>query len=591
MKDTQLEPFVQKAINQEPEAFSQLCESIAQDVLYICIKIMGSRPDGEDAAQEVFIRVQKNIAGLKSAGAFKTWLNRIIFSVCADQRRGKVNKIPVVPIEDEADTLREEYLEFLPQEYVEDESKRQELLSAIENLPERYKQAVLLYYYEELSQVQIAEVMGTTRESVDHTLRRARASIKKQLEKKDRSLAGFMPFMTAAPLLGSVLQSDSAQTVTQEMIQKLLSGLGFLAAGAAGTAGAASSSAGGSAASSGAATAGGASTAAAGGAAAAGGITSVLAIAAAALVLVGGGAALYASYNKDPLPVASESSIVQPVQASSNGSVSVSVSATSSAPSSAPSSSRSYSYSAPQVSSSEAAEAVTPPPPSSSSAQPAPQPTIVRTLNGTLGMVNDNLLPLSDETARLSGSSIQLWQGDYMLDEAPVGSDGKFQFQGLALVPGNYLLVFVPHTNNPNLVLVEDKNTNCYVFTVREGYGTTHTMEHLSVIDYYGPRITISFTGASQGAVSGVAYDPTSVSCTIRFPEEVQFVSASYIIYTQDGTQTNLLYGGTIADLSDLATVFSNISGDNHQEVLFLEIVAIGDNDVYGQNTLRFVLT
>lgn len=52
--------LVSKAMQGDKESFDKLCEREIKNIIYACTKLMGTRQDGEDAAQEVFINMQRN---------------------------------------------------------------------------------------------------------------------------------------------------------------------------------------------------------------------------------------------------------------------------------------------------------------------------------------------------------------------------------------------------------------------------------------------------------------------------------------------------------------------------------------------------
>lgn len=228
MKRKDLMPVVEAAICGAPGSFEKLCETTGKDILYMCIKIMGEWHDGEDAAQEVYIKMQKSIGALKSPDAFCVWRNRIIVNACNDVRRKNMKQKFQDPIEDHLEFLMEDDMDFLPPEYLESESNRQELISIVNGLPEKYRKVILMYYYEGLSQKDIAAVLDTSVDSVEHGLRRARLSIRKKLEKQPGKAVFYG--VTALPVLSQALQTEANAIITAEVVE------GFLAAGKAASA-------------------------------------------------------------------------------------------------------------------------------------------------------------------------------------------------------------------------------------------------------------------------------------------------------------------------------------------------------------------
>ncbi|MDL2324371.1 sigma-70 family RNA polymerase sigma factor [Ruminococcaceae bacterium OttesenSCG-928-A16] len=225
MKKKDIRDIVVLAMQQKPQALDNLCAEIGRDILYICTKIMGHRQDGEDAAQEVYIKLQNGISKLQNPDVFHIWINRVIMSACNDLHRKKINLGKNDDIEDYMDVLMEDKMDFLPAEYMEDATKRDTLLSIIDELPENYRKAVLLYYYEGVLQKDIAQVLGTSENAVEHTLRRARTIIRKKLEDQTgEKMASGMYAIAAAPVLTTVLQQQASSMFPAAVVQNIFGG-------------------------------------------------------------------------------------------------------------------------------------------------------------------------------------------------------------------------------------------------------------------------------------------------------------------------------------------------------------------------------
>ncbi|MDL2327584.1 RNA polymerase sigma factor [Ruminococcaceae bacterium OttesenSCG-928-A11] len=160
--------LVEKAIQGDELAFAKLCEAFAKDILYLCVKIMGNKPDGEDAAQEAYIKMQTGITKLENPQAFNVWLHRVVVSTCNDVRRKRGRWSQEDPIENYQEVLTEADINALPQEKMEKGSERAMLMQAVNNLSDQYRAVVILYYYKGISQKEIADVMETSVNAVGH---------------------------------------------------------------------------------------------------------------------------------------------------------------------------------------------------------------------------------------------------------------------------------------------------------------------------------------------------------------------------------------------------------------------------------------
>src|SRR5438445_11610906 len=68
----------------DTDAFERLMIATQQKVASIAYRLLGSREDAQDAAQEVFLRVFKNLKRFDESKAFHPWLYRIVVNVCRD---------------------------------------------------------------------------------------------------------------------------------------------------------------------------------------------------------------------------------------------------------------------------------------------------------------------------------------------------------------------------------------------------------------------------------------------------------------------------------------------------------------------------
>lgn len=232
--------LVIESINGNKKSFEELCEVKAKKIVYLCIKNLRDLEMGEDAAQEVFISMQKNIHKLKDPQAFDKWTYTIIGNICNNMRRTEMKKNSYLPIEEYSNTLPEKNMDYIPQEFLENTEKREELLEVINNMRYNMRMSVILFYYDGLSQADIAEVLNISVNTVNSTLQRARIKIREKVEMMQPQVKAGNKSMPMI-LLSVLFEQDSNNIVTDSVIQKCLqtaalSGTGILttAAGVSG---------------------------------------------------------------------------------------------------------------------------------------------------------------------------------------------------------------------------------------------------------------------------------------------------------------------------------------------------------------------
>lgn len=127
-----------------------------------------STADAEDVVQEVFLRCLKNCPTFESAEHQKAWLLKVTVN-CSKSLLGSAFRRHAVP-EDAAGELVADSQEADPTVY-----------DAVLRLPEKYRTAIHLYYYEDYAVREIAALMRTSESTVKSWLHRARGMLKEAL--------------------------------------------------------------------------------------------------------------------------------------------------------------------------------------------------------------------------------------------------------------------------------------------------------------------------------------------------------------------------------------------------------------------------
>lgn len=173
--------LVQRAAKGDRLAFAALVHRHLPRLLAVSRRMLGNATLAEDAAQEVLLKLWTHATNYDpDKGRVSTWLTRITMSICLDR-------------------LRKRQDEFLPDEYDIAEPAEQDrhalndqvsakVEAALQTLPERQRQALILCHYEALSMAEAAHVMRCTIEAVESLLSRARRNMKQRLEPEWRAM-------------------------------------------------------------------------------------------------------------------------------------------------------------------------------------------------------------------------------------------------------------------------------------------------------------------------------------------------------------------------------------------------------------------
>jgi len=174
------EQIISRVRGGEARMFGELVQRYQDPVFGMALRFVGGRGDAEDIAQEAFLRVYKNLDTFKGEARFSTWLYRITFNLCADWLRRNRRADRRAAAVEEAAEVADQRMD-LEQGILESE-RRAEIRSAIDALDERYRNVIVLLYYQGLSYGQIAAVLGVPAKTVETRLYRARKLIREYLE-------------------------------------------------------------------------------------------------------------------------------------------------------------------------------------------------------------------------------------------------------------------------------------------------------------------------------------------------------------------------------------------------------------------------
>lgn len=170
-------------------ALERLMQEYGTKILHLAYYYLKDRHLAEDVAQEVFIKAFKHWDSFRGDSSPYTWLYKITVNLCRDKARSAWWR-RLLPSEDpragtagEAGTLETAAPEDSPEEAALKSDRRDALMHQVMKLPEAYREVVVLFYYQDLSTVEIAEVTGQNENTIKTRLFRARAMLKEMLVK------------------------------------------------------------------------------------------------------------------------------------------------------------------------------------------------------------------------------------------------------------------------------------------------------------------------------------------------------------------------------------------------------------------------
>jgi RNA polymerase sigma-70 factor (ECF subfamily) len=157
-------------------AFGILVERYQEKLLRYGRRFLSGRRDIEDVVQEIFISAYRNIQSFDVSQRFSPWIYRIAHNAFIDTLR-KNTRSPLVFVDFDTLTSHATHDESVEQERDQKEMKVM-LDHGLDALSPKYREAIILYYLEELSYKEIADVLQVPLGTVSARVKRAKAELK-----------------------------------------------------------------------------------------------------------------------------------------------------------------------------------------------------------------------------------------------------------------------------------------------------------------------------------------------------------------------------------------------------------------------------
>jgi RNA polymerase sigma-70 factor (ECF subfamily) len=171
-----LKQLVRQCISGDQGAMLSLVERFRGQVFGLCYRMLGQRQDAEDAAQETFVRVLKNLHRWDPTRDFEPWLfaiagNRCRTALATRKRRPAAEAMVELIADKEPDHRGAQHL-------------AEELQLALARLRDEYRQAFVLFHQQELSYADIAAAMQVPLGTIKTWVHRARRELIEHLRQR-----------------------------------------------------------------------------------------------------------------------------------------------------------------------------------------------------------------------------------------------------------------------------------------------------------------------------------------------------------------------------------------------------------------------
>jgi RNA polymerase sigma-70 factor (ECF subfamily) len=176
------EELVRQAGNGRPEAYGELARRWAPRVMAVCHARVRCQNSAADLAQETLLRGFRDLATLKSPDKFGPWLRGIAHRVCVDWLKSKQqSQVPFTQLTADGDPHDLLARSGDAAETVDRADEIRRLISEVERLSEPHREVLMLFYYDEMSYREMAELLGVSTATINARLTEARALLRDRL--------------------------------------------------------------------------------------------------------------------------------------------------------------------------------------------------------------------------------------------------------------------------------------------------------------------------------------------------------------------------------------------------------------------------
>lgn len=165
-------PLLERIAHGETRACGLLLERHLTRLHALATRMLGSAADADEVCQDVFLRAwQQAPRWQPGAARFSTWLHQVALNLCRDRLRGRREGLPLEAVAEAVD-------EDTPERMHGRADRAAQVRAALQSLPERQREAVLLCHYQGLGNIEAAQVMELSVEALESLLGRGRRALR-----------------------------------------------------------------------------------------------------------------------------------------------------------------------------------------------------------------------------------------------------------------------------------------------------------------------------------------------------------------------------------------------------------------------------
>jgi RNA polymerase sigma factor (sigma-70 family) len=183
---TDISQLIERALTGDQKSYSEIVSRYHEQIYHFIYRMVKDTAQAEDLAQETFIKAFRALATFNSDYAFSTWLYKIAANNCIDFFRKKKLKTFSLdtPIQVKDGEVHRDFADRdqTPEHELMSQERTNQIQFAIDSLPEKYKEAILLRHHKDKSYEEIADELSIPLGTVKVRIFRAREMLKSKLK-------------------------------------------------------------------------------------------------------------------------------------------------------------------------------------------------------------------------------------------------------------------------------------------------------------------------------------------------------------------------------------------------------------------------
>ena len=222
--------LITRARKKDNEAIAEIIQLTERKAYFIAYKVVNNEATAKDIVQEAYIQAFQKLDQLSDDSKFESWFNQIVSHKALDytkSKQGKNKPVEFSSLDDEEDRLefevniKNDKASFEPEASMNYKELQEGVQGVLSELPENQRLALMMYYFEDMSVSEIADVYGVSGNTVKGYLAYGRKKIKNIIEtmrEKGVSFYGVAPM----PFLTWMLHDQMAKTAVSHVSKDII---------------------------------------------------------------------------------------------------------------------------------------------------------------------------------------------------------------------------------------------------------------------------------------------------------------------------------------------------------------------------------